>query len=107
MRQSYRLPRFSLIVGLQEARARLPLPELMRVLGDEKHAKRSARCPFHDDARPSFSVFQNAAGIWLWKCHAGCGSGDGLHYLRLKFDLSTVEAIRHYCELAGVKGQPR
>jgi hypothetical protein len=31
------------------------------------------RCPFHDDARASFSVDLDTG---LWTCHAGCGTGN-------------------------------
>lgn len=29
-----------------------------------------ARCPLHDDQRPSASFFVGAAGAWIFKCHA-------------------------------------
>ena len=90
---------------LGEAKRRLPLPGLMAVLGDAAHARRSARCPFHQDARNSFSVFPSRHGGWLWKCHAGCGHGDGVHYLKLRFNLSIRDAIARYRELAGIRKQ--
>ena len=43
---------------IAEAKRRLPLPVMMNQLGDGEHAKRSALCPFHEDHRESFSVFQ-------------------------------------------------
>lgn len=85
------------------AKRRLPLPALMSAIGDAGHARRSAKCPFHEDGRASFSVFQGRSGQWLFKCHAGCGHGDAVGYLKLKFNLSTGDAIRRYCELAGVQ----
>ena len=88
---------------LTEAKRRLPLPALMASLGDAAHARRSAPCPFHQDSRPSFSVFPSRAGGLLWKCHAGCGHGDGVDYLKLKFNLSTADAIRRYYEFAGIR----
>jgi hypothetical protein len=88
---------------LTEAKRRLPLPRLMALLGDAALARKSARCPFHEDARNSFSVFPSRTGAWLWKCHAGCGHGDGVDYLKLKFNLSTGDAIRRYRELAGLR----
>jgi len=63
-------------VSIDEAKRRLPLPALMHRLGLGDHAKKSARCPLHDDQHNSFSVWQED-GIWFWKCHAGCGGGDG------------------------------
>ena len=89
--------------NILEAKRRLPLRELMRVLGDGEQAKKSSKCPFHDDTRNSFSVFE-FDGQWFWKCHPGCGQGDGVDYLKAKLNLTTGDAIRRYCELAGLKG---
>ena len=87
---------------INRAKQQLPLPELMATLGDQAHARRSSRCPFHEDHSPSFSIFRGRGGVWLWKCHAGCGHGDGVDYLKLKLGLSTGEAIRKYLDLAGI-----
>ena len=92
--------------NIREAKRRLPLPDLMRALGDSEHARKTAKCPFHEDTRNSFSVFE-FKGEWFWKCHAGCGHGDGVDYLKAKFNLITGEAIGRYCELAGAKGGGR
>ena len=93
-------------MGIQEVKFRLPLPKLLTKIGDEAHAKASARCPFHDDAMNSFSVFQTPDGAWLWKCFAGCGTGDGVAYLEKRFGLSTRDAIARYCQEAGSNGAP-
>jgi len=45
-------------------RRRLPLPDLMTALGHGERAKKTARCPFHADEHPSFSVFQGDDGFW-------------------------------------------
>ena len=45
-----------------EAKTILPLPKLMTSFGLGELAKRSARCPFHDDRRCSFSVWQDGDG---------------------------------------------
>lgn len=50
--------------ALQEAKRRLPLPGLMHELGLGQHAKKSARCLFHDDQRNSFSIWQRD-GAWF------------------------------------------
>ena len=88
--------------SLAEAKQRLPLPQLMEKLGDGQHAKKSAKCPFHEDRHNSFSIFKGKAGDWRWKCHAGCGTGDGVDYLEKRFGLSTRDAIARYCAEAGV-----
>lgn len=38
----------------------------------------NARCPFHDDSRPSFSA-NVETGLWI--CHAGCGKGNYAQFL--------------------------
>lgn len=85
---------------IQQAKLRLPLPELMGQLGLGEHAKKNAGCPFHDDRSPSFSVFQRDDG-WFWKCHAGCGQGDEITFLEKHENLTTGAAIELFCEMAG------
>jgi hypothetical protein len=79
------------------------LPQLLEKLGLAAHAKKSARCPFpgHDDKHPSFSVFQGKDGFWFWKCHAGCGEGDEILFLRKLKGLSMTEAMNLYLDMAG------
>src|SRR5690242_9765112 len=87
---------------IAEAKRRLPLPRLLVQLGLGHHARKSARCPFHDDRKNSFSVYQNEDGVWCWKCHAGCGSGDEINLLEKTRILSRRDTIRLYLELAGI-----
>jgi Protein of unknown function (DUF3987)/CHC2 zinc finger len=86
-----------------EAKLTLPLPALLHRLGLTEHAKKSARCPFHDDKHNSFSVWQNGDG-WAFKCHAGCGAGDEINFLELHEKLSRRDAVKRFLELAGVNG---
>jgi hypothetical protein len=90
---------------IAEAKRRLPLPALMHRLGLGDHAKQSARCPFHDDKHNSFSVWRNDAGVWFFKCHAGCGQGDEIAFLELHERISTSEAIKLYLGMASVNGE--
>jgi hypothetical protein len=39
---------------IDEAKRRLPLPDLLSRLGLGEHAKKSARCLWHDDQHPRF-----------------------------------------------------
>jgi CHC2 zinc finger len=91
---------------IEDAKRRLPLPELMRQLGLGEHAGKSARCPFHEDSHPSFSVFQTERG-WFFKCHSGCGEGDEITLLELHPRISNAEATRRYLHMAGVNGYAR
>jgi hypothetical protein len=90
--------------NIAEAKRRLPLPALLQRLGLGDCAKQSTRCPFHDDKHNSFSVWLNDAGMWFFKCHAGCGHGDEITFLELHNRISTSEAIKLYLEMACVNG---
>jgi CHC2 zinc finger len=85
---------------IDQAKRRLPLPELMAREGLGEHAKKSAHCPFHDDEHKSFSVWQRD-GSWFWKCHAGCGEGDEIMFLREWKGLSSSKAMSLYLDMAG------
>jgi uncharacterized protein DUF3987/CHC2-type zinc finger protein len=87
---------------LAEAKRRLPLRALLHRLGLGQHAKKSSRCPFHDDQRNSFSVWRNEDGQWFWKCHAGYGEGDEITLLRTRKRISNRDAIELLKEMAGV-----
>jgi DNA primase len=90
---------------IDAAKARLPLPDLMELLGDGDSAARSALCPFHYDEHPSFSVFETDNGRWRWNCFAGCGAGDEIDYLVLREELTKAEAIEEYLRLAEEHGE--
>jgi CHC2-type zinc finger protein len=87
---------------IQEAKQNLPLPALIHRLGLSEHAKKSARCPFHDDQHNSFSVWRDHAGLWHWKCHAGCGQGDEIDFIACCKQFSKSEAIKLFLEMAGL-----
>jgi hypothetical protein len=86
---------------LHEAKRRLILPALLHQLGLGHLAKKSAKCPFHDDQRNSFSVFKGEGSAWYWKCWASCGQGDEITFLEKLKGISTGEAIKLFLEMAG------
>jgi hypothetical protein len=86
---------------IDKARRQLPLPALMASEGLGEHAKKSAHCPFHDDQHKSFSVFEGKDGFWYWKCHAGCGDGDEIMFLRKLRSWSLTDAMTVYLDMAG------
>ena len=88
---------------IEKAKSVLPLPNLMARYGLGDRAKKSAKCPFHEDRHNSFSVWRSN-GSWRWKCHAGCGGGDEIDFLRLHARLSPRDAIKQFLEMAGVNG---
>jgi hypothetical protein len=93
--------------GVAEAKQRLPLPALMHEVGLGEHAKKSARCPFHEDKHNSFSVYKNPKGEFRFKCFAGCGEGDEITFLELYEGISNGEALKRFLEMAGVNDAKR
>jgi hypothetical protein len=87
---------------IDEAKQRLPLPELMKQLGLGDRAKKRARCVWHDDQHPSFSVFKGNDRFWHYKCFV-CDSsgGDEITFLVKHFNTSRRDAIKRYLEMAG------
>lgn len=93
---------FGRINIIASAKELLPLRELIRQVGDWDDIVSAKLCPFHDDKKPSFSIFEYK-GATLWKCHAGCGKGDQISYLEAKFQISRGDAIRRFLAMAGVQ----
>ncbi|MEK4023644.1 bifunctional DNA primase/polymerase [Sporosarcina sp. FSL W7-1283] len=50
---------------------------------------KSSKCPFHNDKNNSFSFCATDGG---WICHAGCGKGNGLHFLERIYGISKRKA---------------
>ncbi len=87
---------------IDEAKGRLPLPELLAQLGLGAHAKTSARCLWHDDQHPSFSVFKGKDGFWHYKCFVCDGQGgEEITFLVKHLGITRREAINRYLEMAG------
>jgi hypothetical protein len=87
---------------IEQAKGGLPLPQLMKRLGLAAHAKKNARCLWHDDQHPSFSVFKGRDGFWHYKCFV-CDpqGGDEIAFLVKHFGISSREAIKRYLEMVG------
>lgn len=76
---------------------------LMAVLGRDKPGPH-LRCPYHQDAHGSMSVWQDQSGVWFWKCMAGCGSGTVIDAAMRSWHLaSPAEAVRRLEGELGVK----
>ncbi len=91
---------------LAQAKQRLLLSALMVQLGFGDRAKKSARCPFHEDSSASFSLYIGDDGEERWKCFAGCGQGDAVDFLAKHRGLSNADACREYIRLADVPPPP-
>src|SRR5262249_20669788 len=60
-------------------------------------ARKSAKCPFHDDARNSFSVFQDKTGDWRFKCWGECRkTGDAIDLICWLDNIDVKEGLRRY-----------
>ncbi len=66
--------------------------------------KMRACCPFHEDSDPSF-WFNTING--LWKCEAGCGTGNATSFLAKVKGIDNSEAWKELCALAGVDAAPQ
>ena len=99
-RDDFDRPTHNSAPSIKLAKRLLPLPDLMAQLGDDAAAKKSARCPFHDDHAPSLSMFRCSNGGWFLKCFAGCGHGDEVDYLQAQYDVTKGAAIKRFVELA-------
>ena len=56
------------------------------------HSRWVARCPAHDDSRPSLAITEKADGVVLLHCFAGCNVGEAVGALGL--DLSDLFPAR-------------
>lgn len=64
-----------------------------------------ALCPFHEDTKPSLSIFHKN-GTWGWKCH-GCGAkGTLIDFVMKKESIGLPEAAKRAMELEGLRPEP-
>lgn len=89
---------------LEEAKERLPIPELWRRLGLAGEPRRHGRSPFREDRTPSFSIF--AGGQRWWDFGTGSG-GDAVDFLACASGLEVREAARKLIAMAGVRSPRR
>lgn len=88
------------------AKRRLPLPLLWERLGLPGKPGRSCRCPLHQDASNSGSVWQRADGTWAFKCFAGCGVFDEPDLLARVRGVPLPIAIAEFKKLADLPSPP-
>ncbi|CAM3507150.1 hypothetical protein DESA109040_14810 [Deinococcus saxicola] len=60
--------------------------------------------PEHAELHPSFSVWKNSAGVWLWKRRGGEEGGGNAYHLLLSLGHSAGEARRTLLEWTGTPG---
>ena len=84
---------------IENAKARLRIPELWtRYTLPGKPAK-SCRCPFHDDRKNSFSITQDGL---LWNCFGQCAvGGDAVDFVARVCRLDRKTAFKTFLKMAG------
>lgn len=94
--------------ALDKAQRILPLPELMRRMGDYAASPAETgkggfliKSPLREDKNPSFSVYRRD-GEWKWSDKATGEGGDALDYLQAREGKDFKEARARLIELAGV-----
>src|SRR5262245_39561266 len=99
--------------AIEEAKRRLPLPDLLRRLGFNPPAGGAGNMPspFAKDRRqktPSFSIFRHG-DVWGWCDRTGGGEekGDEITLLEKLEGRALGEAIVRYLTLAGVQSGRR
>ena len=88
-------------MNIEEARQRLPLPDLMAKLGLGDYAKSKSKSPFRDEKNASFGIY-NTNGRWRWKDHGTGEGGDEIDFLAKLENKSNHDAMLAYAELAGM-----
>jgi hypothetical protein len=83
---------------LADAKARLNIHDLWPHFGFPGEPKASCRCPWRDDRKPSFSVFD---GGNHWKDFGTGEAGDAVDFFQRASGLLKKDACRKFIELAG------
>ena len=86
---------------IDELKARLPLPGLLRSMGLGDYAKKLCCSPLRKDNNPSWGIYQDDKG-WHWKDFATGEGGDELDFLQALHNCDTKEALTHYENMAGL-----
>ena len=55
-----------------------------------------AICPFHDDHKPSFNVFEGKDGFWRWNCFGCSKQGDYFDFRALKEGGSLEDVLKSF-----------
>ncbi|MBK1835676.1 CHC2 zinc finger domain-containing protein [Roseibacillus ishigakijimensis] len=85
-----------------ELKERYRIPDAWRDLGYEDQPAKSCRCPWRDDRKPSFSVYDDGRAF---KDFSTDESGDVISFARLALGVSFKEAVRWCEERAGIRCQ--
>lgn len=86
---------------IEELKARLPLPDLLRAMGLGKYAVKLCCSPLRKDKNPSWGIYQDENG-WHWKDFATGDGGDELDFLQALHRCDVKEAMAKYRNLVGL-----
>ena len=91
---------------IEEARAKLPLPELMREMGYGEYAKSSVKSPFRDEKSPSWGIYEKA-GRWKFLDHGTGEGGDEIDFIEQVENIDRKAAIERFLAMAGIERQEK
>jgi len=86
---------------IEQLKARLPLPDLLRAMGLGAYAKKLCCSPLRKDNNPSWGIYQDDKG-WHWKDFATGEGGDELDFLQALHKCDAKEALTHYENMVGL-----
>ncbi len=86
------------MIDLDEAKQRLPIPDLWRLIGLEGEPADQCRSPFREDRNPSFSIYADGT---RWRDFSTGEGGDAVDFLAVARGLSNADGIREFIALAG------
>ncbi len=87
-------------ITICEAKERLPIPTLWRILmiaGEAPSKDGVYRSPFREDGNPSFSIFANGT---RFKDHATGESGDAITFYAMARCIENRDAVKEFLNLA-------
>ena len=86
-------------ISIEDAKARLRIPDLWTRFNLPGTPAKTCRCPFHEDRKNSFSVTPDGL---LWNCFGACGvGGDAIDFLARIAQLDRKAALKAFLEMAG------
>ena len=88
---------------LEAAKDRLSIPAVGAMMFPDWKPGQSCRCPWRDDKKPSFSVYESGR---RWKDFGNGEGGDVADFVAMACGLSAADGARKLIEMAGVMPHP-
>jgi hypothetical protein len=92
---------------IDEAKRRLPMPELLKHLELDAHVNTRAntQCPLCHREN-TFALRENSDGTWFFECSV-CGSGDEITFIQKLLKITRFNAAVRYVQMADVIDAPQ